>query len=75
VIWLEVDRATLGLERYLWFGSTPGSRLPDIGSKTSRHSRANSSGYKAERPTHRLLGKSCFEAVAGVDALLVKLFG
>jgi hypothetical protein len=75
VIWLEIDGATLALERYLWFGGKPGSRLPDLGSRTSHNSRANSNGYKPERPMHRQLGKSCFEAVSSVEELLVRLFG
>jgi hypothetical protein len=75
VVWLEVDRATLGLQRYLWFGGRPGSRLPDLGCRTSHHSRANSKGYKAERPMHRQLGKSCFEPVGSVDELVARLFG
>lgn len=75
VVWLEIDRTTLALQRYLWFGGKPGSRLPDLGSRASHHSRANSNGYKSERPMHRQLGKSCFEALASVEDLLGRLFG
>lgn len=75
VIWLEVDRRTLALESYLWFGGQPGARLPDLGSKVSRHSRGDSSGQKLERPMHRDLGKACFERVESADELLVRLFG
>lgn len=75
VIWLEVDRSTLELERYLWFGGPPGTRLPELGSRITRHSRANSRGEKAERPLHRQLGKSCFEIVRGADELVSRLFG
>ncbi|KYG25482.1 hypothetical protein SE92_33830 [Bradyrhizobium sp. AT1] len=75
VIWLEVDQRTLAFERYFWFGGQPGERLPDLGSKVSRHTRGNSSGQKPERPMHRDLGKSCFSTLSGADELLVKLFG
>ena len=75
VIWLEVDLHTLALKRYLWFGAGPGSGLPDIGSRVSHHSRANSAGYKPERPMHRLLSKSSFVAVSGANELIVRLFG
>lgn len=75
VIWLEVDQRTLALESYLWFGGQPGARLPDLGSKVSRHSRGDSSGQKLERPMHRDLGKACFERVESADELLVRLFG
>lgn len=75
VIWLEVNQRTLAFERYFWFGGQPGAPLPDLGPKISRHTRADSSGQKLERPMHRDLGKSCFAASSGVDELLVRLFG
>lgn len=75
VIWLEVNQNTLELERYLWFGNPPGSRLPDLGSKVSRHSRGDSSGRKAERPMHRNLEKSSFTRIDTAGELLVRLFG
>lgn len=75
VIWLEVDQRTLAFQRYFWFGGKPGARLPDLGSKVSRHTRADSSGQKLGRSLHRDLGKSCFEQVDSADELLVRLFG
>lgn len=75
VIWLEVDQRTLAVERYFWFGGEPGARLPDLGSKVSRHTRGDSNGQKLERPMHRDLGKACFAALSGADELLVRLFG
>src|SRR5882757_1117754 len=50
VIWLEFDPDSLALKKYLWFGGVPGSTLPNLGSKVSRHSKANSRGQKLERP-------------------------
>lgn len=75
VIWLEVNQRTLAPESYLWFGGQPGARLPDLGSKISRHSRGDSTGQKPERPMHRELGKACFERVDSADELLARLFG
>ncbi|MGL3111424.1 hypothetical protein [Bradyrhizobium sp. BR 1432] len=75
VIWLEVDKDTLELERYLWFGNPPGSRLPDLGTKVSCNSRADSSGRKPERPMHRDLRKARFTRLSGIDELLGRLFG
>ncbi|MCK1362204.1 hypothetical protein IVB40_28090 [Bradyrhizobium sp. 40] len=75
VVWLEVDQRTLALESYLWFGGEPGARLPDLGSKISRHSRGDSTGLKPERPMHRDLGKACFERLDSADQLLARLFG
>lgn len=75
VIWLEVNPRTLALESYLWFGDRPGVKLPDLGTKVSRHSRGDRSGQKAERPLHRDLSKTCFERLDGLDDLLTRLFG
>jgi hypothetical protein len=74
VIWLEFDADTLGIERYFWFGGEPGQPLPDLGSRVSRHSRANSIGVKSERPMHRELSKSRFEAISEIGQLLIRLF-
>ncbi|WP_339034742.1 hypothetical protein WHZ78_23510 [Bradyrhizobium symbiodeficiens] len=75
VIWLEVNQSTLALESYLWFGDRPGIKLPDLGTKVSRHSRGDGSGQKAERPMHRDLTKAGFERLSGMDELLIRLFG
>lgn len=75
VIWLEVNRATLEIERYFWFGGAPRSKLPELGSRISKHSRANSTGTKAERPLHRQISKSCFEPLSNAAELIVRLFG
>lgn len=75
VIWLDVNQETLELECYRWFGNPPGSRLPDLGSKISHHSRGDCFGRKAERPMHRDLKKSSFTCIDTADELLVRLFG
>lgn len=75
VIWLEFDAESLKIGRYLWFGGPAGQALPDLGSKVARHSKANSIGVKAERPMHRELAKSRFEALAEIGPLVSRLFG
>jgi hypothetical protein len=75
VVWIEFDPEMLKIERYLWFGAAPGSPLPDIGARIARHSRANSIGQKAERPMHRELAKSKFEALSEIEPLVSRLFG
>ena len=75
VIWLEFDAESLKIERYFWFGGPPGQALPDLGARISRHSKANSIGVKAERPMHRELSKSRFEAISDVGQLVIRLFG
>ncbi|UPK33588.1 hypothetical protein IVB18_36140 [Bradyrhizobium sp. 186] len=75
VIWLEFDADSLKLERYLWLGGDPGQALPDIGSRVARHSKSNSAGQKTERPMHRQVAKSKFQAVASINQLKDRLFG
>ncbi|MEH2565654.1 hypothetical protein [Bradyrhizobium sp. AZCC 2289] len=75
VIWLEFDPDSLAIKKYLWFGGSPGFALPDLGSKVSRHSKANSKGQKLERPMHRVLGKGRFEAFLEVNLLVNCMFG
>jgi hypothetical protein len=75
VIWLEFDPDTLAIKKYLWFGGAPGSALPDLGSKVSRHSKANSKGQKLERPMHRVVGKGRFESLLDINLLVNRMFG
>jgi hypothetical protein len=75
VIWIEFDQDTLTIGGYLWFGGQPGSALPNLGSKISRHSKANSRGQKLEKPMHRMLAKSRFDRLEGINPLLRRMFG
>ena len=75
VIWLEFDRETLATKKYLWFGGGPGSALPDLGSRVSRHSKANCKGEKLDRPMHRVVGKGRFEPLLEINLLVGRMFG
>jgi hypothetical protein len=75
VIWLEFEPETLTIKNYLWFGGVPGSGLPDLGSRVSLHSKANSKGQKLERPMHRVVGKGRFEPLSDVNLLVGRMFG
>jgi hypothetical protein len=75
ILWLEFDRESLAIERYYWFGGQPGTALPDLGLRVSRHSRGNSEGEKSERPIHRVLTRGRFEALADIAKVVEKLFG
>src|SRR6202140_4036957 len=44
ILWLEFDPESLAIERYYWFGGKPGTGLPDLGFRVSRHSKGNSEG-------------------------------
>ena len=75
IIWLEFNSIDLKLLQYYWFGSEPGSALPDLGSKVARHSKANSQGNKSERPLHREVAKTRFEALSDITQVVDRLFG
>jgi hypothetical protein len=76
VIWLQFDAATLQLGPYLWFGSEPGKRLPDIAAfPVARHTKGNAEGVKLDRPNLRVVPRRAFESIATVEALLRRLFG
>jgi hypothetical protein len=63
-------------ESFFWFGSAPGSPLPDIsGMKVAKHSKANSKGKKLERPDHRVVPLGRFERLHRIDEVLERLFG
>jgi len=75
VIWIWFDPDSLALGPFLWFGGQPGEPLPPHGDRVGRHSKADSSGYKAERPNIRLVRKSQFSSLATMDDVAQALFG
>lgn len=75
VVWLWFDPSTLGLGPFLWLGAGPGLRLPDLGAKLAKHSKANRAGIKAVRPNLREVGKARFTKVETLGALVELLFG
>jgi hypothetical protein len=75
VIWVLFDQETLQLGPYLWFGGAPGLRLPALGDKIARHSKADSSGHKAERPNLRIVRRRCFTELKTMDEVIDALFG
>lgn len=76
VIWVRFDPLTMTLGPFLWFGGAPGEPLPDIRAfKVARHTRANASGIKKERPNQRFIPKSRFTPVPELDDLVTLMFG
>lgn len=75
VIWVLFDRDTLQLGPFLWFGAAPGHRLPLLGEKVARHSKADSNGLKAERPNLRVVRRRCFRVLETMDDVVSALFG
>jgi len=75
VIWILFDQETLELGPYLWFGSEPGSALPDLGDKVAKHSKANSQGEKLARPGLREMARRSFTELQSMDEVVGRLFG
>lgn len=75
VIWLMFDPDTLTLRPFYWFGGAPGERLPNLGDRVARHTKANSAGLKTFRPNLRELTKQRFERLESIEAVAARLFG
>lgn len=75
VIWIFFDPITLELGPFLWFGGPAGERLPDLGTRFGRHTRANSKGVKANRDSVRVLKKTEFSPLATMADVAHALFG
>jgi hypothetical protein len=75
VIWIIVT-PDLGFDHFLWFGGAPGLPLPDIEQyRVAKHTKGNAIGIKLERPNHRVIPRGHFERLAGIDAVIERLFG
>lgn len=75
VIWIQFDPESMELGPYLWFGGPVGERLPPLGDVIARHSKANSEGFKGERPNHRIVKRARFEVLATIEDVARRLFG
>jgi hypothetical protein len=76
VIWIVVDRDTLNLGPFLWFGGAPGEALPAIDHfPVAKHTKGNAEGVKADRPNIRVIGKGRFKELSTLDDLITALFG
>lgn len=75
VLWLQFDPASMELGPFLWFGGEPGAPLPPLGDRVGKHSKGDSTGNKAERPSIRLLPRGQFETLTTMDAVAGALFG
>ncbi|SIN65686.1 hypothetical protein SAMN02745824_1534 [Parasphingorhabdus marina DSM 22363] len=74
VIIMEYDPATLAVKSYRFFGSEAGVKIPDIGERVVKHSRANAKGLKAIRPNLRNVPQSWFEEISNSEELCCRLF-
>lgn len=76
VIWILFDDHEFDLGPFLWFGGSPGERLPCLsGYETARHTKGDSSGNKSERPAIHVVPKGKFMKLKDIDDVIEKLFG
>lgn len=75
VIWLVFQECNERVKlEYLVFPDNPSGR-PDLGTKIARHTKANATGYKAERPNIRVIPKGLFTKKETTGDLVSWLFG
>jgi hypothetical protein len=61
--------------RSRWFGGGAGEPLPPLGDRIARHTKADKSGVKAERPNLRVVGRSSFKTLQTMEEVIEELFG
>jgi hypothetical protein len=79
VVWLvrTEDRQSCRMRlRYRFFGHGPGEPLPSLEPfPVAKHTKADSTGFKKERPAIRQIPKREFEEIGTITELLGRLFG
>lgn len=75
VVWVFVDRETLRLGPFLWFGGEPGFPLPPLGDRAVRHTRGDSEGTKKVRAGLRRLPRGSFTRFDAIGDLAMAMFG
>ncbi|MCP1837127.1 hypothetical protein ACVIHI_001497 [Bradyrhizobium sp. USDA 4524] len=75
ILWIYFDPDTLRLGPFLWFGGAPHERIPELGGKIARHTKHNAQREKALRSGHRVIAKSRFMRLDGIDEVIQRLLG
>lgn len=76
VVWIYFEEETLALGPYLYFGGEPGQPLPSLaGTKVAKHTKADHTGKKAERPNIREVNRREFTAFDSLEGIYTALFG
>jgi len=76
VVWIRLNKNTLELGPFMWFGGAPGEPLPDI-SRYPNPKRAthNAKGVRPVRKSHHVLPPAAFIRLKTLDEVVVRLFG
>lgn len=75
ILWIYFDPDTLLLGPFLWFGGSPGVKIPPLGEKVATHTKHNADRERALRMGHRVVAKSRFTRLDTMDAVIEKLIG
>jgi hypothetical protein len=75
VVWIEFDPETMTIGPFLWLGAEPHQPLPALGERIAKHTRADSTGVKKERPNMRSVPRTRFRTLATMDDVTRELFG
>jgi hypothetical protein len=76
VIWITLNRETLDMPSFRWFGGEPGNPLPDISSfRSPKRPTHNAQRERPERKNHVAVKPSDFSKPKSLDEIIVCLFG
>ena len=76
VIRIILNRKTLAIGPFLWFGGPPGARLPDISTyASSKRTTRNAEGVRPLRKLHHEVPRAAFTELKTVSEVVVRLFG
>jgi hypothetical protein len=75
VIWMTYDPQSFAITGWRWFGGVPGAKLPHLGNRLAKHSRANKDGLKAFRQHTRILSAGAFTCLMDIADVADRLFG
>ena len=76
VIWIGLNKDTLELGPFLWYGGLPGARLPDISAYPNpKRPTHNALGVRPVRKNHRVIPPAAFKKLKTIDEIIMCLFG
>jgi hypothetical protein len=76
VVWIGLNKVTLELGPFMWFGGPPGDPLPDISQYPNpKRATHNAEGVRPIRKNHHELPPTAFTRMKTVDEVVVRLFG
>jgi hypothetical protein len=76
VVWIGLNKDTLVLGPFMWFGGPPGEPLPDISQYSNpRRATHNSKGLRPARKNHHELPAQAFTKLQTLDEVVERLFG